>query len=111
MKPFFDAHTREQLGWEMQCQHPDHQFPRQCAKTLKNTAHGRTEDVTIRMLYHWASLGSQVSSRDLHTGKIWQRVEADKADDELPTLFEEVLEFGDRLDALHELDDLLMEEE
>ena len=75
-----------QIGWEMQCRHPEHNHTDlpNCRKNLRLTAHGRTPELTKRMLQVWAAWGATALSQDSHK-ELWDTVVEAARKGTLPT--------------------------
>jgi hypothetical protein len=71
-------------GWEVNCKHPHHQAPLACRKNLRLNGHGRTAELTTKMLKTWASWGALVGDRATHHGDVWKRVLKAVVDGTLP---------------------------
>ena len=81
------------IGWEVKCNHPDHQTPIACRKNIRNNAGGRTPEVTIHMLQVWLAWGSVEPDRESHK-TLWDDVVLAQAAGTLPEVVAPVLEWG-----------------
>ena len=95
MVPVFHPQTREHVGWEAICHHPDHQFPIKCRKNARNCAGGRSEPVTRRMLQRWLQLGLECSDKSAHMS-IWKQVCEEATNNSLAEEVAPVTSFGAR---------------
>ena len=83
------------VGFEARCHHPDHQDGKRCRLRRLNTAAGRNEGLTHRMLLQWLWLGRDLASRKDHHD-VWRELEASG---DIPHHPEVVTEFERRLPA------------
>ena len=82
----------EHCGWEMQCNHPLHQKDKRCRINRRNTAHGRTEELTRQMLLEWAHRGRNLDSWESHAAE-WSSVELEGFAGDLPAVPAQVTEY------------------